>query len=134
MDWTWYLGFEGRINRAKSWLSFLILFGWMLFIGWMAYLSLLLLARAGYLEGEAVKISFEIDELFVLLGRASQLSIRIRRHLMDRESRRHDRVHVDLSCELDQAAARLRQERLVDLRPFLLHPVSSSICRIDLLP
>jgi uncharacterized membrane protein YhaH (DUF805 family) len=48
MDWTPYLfGFNGRINRAKFWLSFLILCGWMSFIGLMMSLSVLILTRAG---------------------------------------------------------------------------------------
>ena len=32
MDWTWYLfGFKGRIERAKMWLSVLIILCWMFF-------------------------------------------------------------------------------------------------------
>jgi uncharacterized membrane protein YhaH (DUF805 family) len=76
MDWTWYLfGFKGRINPAKFWLSFLILFGWIFFIGWMMYFSFLLVARAGYLHDEPVRIAFGIDAIIALMGRASHFSL-----------------------------------------------------------
>ena len=55
MDWNWYLfSFEGRINRAKYWLSFPILVGWMLLIMWIMWLVMitaLLATRAPHLPG-----------------------------------------------------------------------------------
>ena len=63
MDWTWYLfGFSGRINRAKYWLSALVLLGWMLLIGWVGYFSLLLVAN-----GAPISIHFGTDAIFDLL-------------------------------------------------------------------
>ncbi|MFB9262860.1 DUF805 domain-containing protein [Bradyrhizobium erythrophlei] len=70
MDWTWYLfGFKGRINRAKYWLSALVLAGWMLLIGWIVYLCLLLMAN-GYLPAPA-SIHFGTDAIFALLDPAT---------------------------------------------------------------
>ena len=38
MNWTWYLfGFDGRINRAKMWLSLLIILCWMIFLGMLIF-------------------------------------------------------------------------------------------------
>ncbi|MBR0794366.1 DUF805 domain-containing protein [Bradyrhizobium jicamae] len=70
MDWTWYLfGFKGRINRAKYWLSALVLFGWMLLTGWIAYFSLLLVAN-GNLPAPAT-IHFGTGAIFDLFDPAT---------------------------------------------------------------
>ncbi len=38
MDWNWFLfSFNGRINRAKMWLSVLVIFCWMIFLGMLAF-------------------------------------------------------------------------------------------------
>ena len=57
MDWNWYLfSFEGRINRAKFWLSSLILLGGMLFVCWILFFTLFI-AR-GYLHSDG---TFEVS-------------------------------------------------------------------------
>ena len=80
MDWNWYLfSFEGRINRARFWLSFFILLGWMLFIMWMMMwmmeLTVLLVARVHPHGHATLNVSFGIDEIFTLMGRAFHLSL-----------------------------------------------------------
>ena len=71
MDWTWYLfSFHGRINRAKYWLAGLALVGWMLFVAWLAYLSLKLML-AGYLPPGPIKFHFDIDSIFGIVDLAS---------------------------------------------------------------
>jgi uncharacterized membrane protein YhaH (DUF805 family) len=51
VNWIWYLfSFEGRINRAKFWLSLPILLGWMflfLWIMWLIMITGLLTTLAG---------------------------------------------------------------------------------------
>jgi uncharacterized membrane protein YhaH (DUF805 family) len=76
MDWNWYLfSFEGRINRAKFWLSFPVLLGWMLFIGWMMFFAMLLVTGFRLSSDHGLYINFGIGELFALLGRARHLSL-----------------------------------------------------------
>jgi uncharacterized membrane protein YhaH (DUF805 family) len=78
MDRNWYLfSFEGRINRAKYWLSFPILVGWMLLIMWIMWLIMitaLLVTRAPHGQ-DTINVSFGINEIVTLLGRASHLSL-----------------------------------------------------------
>jgi len=70
MDWVWFLfSFEGRINRAKYWLSGLVLLAWMMLIGWTTYLCLQLMAN-GYLPVPK-SIHFGTDAIFALLDPAS---------------------------------------------------------------
>ena len=53
MDWTWYLfSFKGRINRAKFWLSGLVMMGWMLLIGLLVLLLAALVAGGHIPPGE----------------------------------------------------------------------------------
>jgi uncharacterized membrane protein YhaH (DUF805 family) len=83
MDWNWYLfSFEGRISRGRFWLSFFILLGWMLFIMWMMWIIMLgtvmLQARVHPHGHETINVSFGIDEIFTLLGRAFHLSLSLR--------------------------------------------------------
>jgi uncharacterized membrane protein YhaH (DUF805 family) len=78
MDWNWYLfSFEGRINRAKFWLSLPILLGWMflvVLIMWVIMAGGVLLTRD--LHGhEIIKVNLSFDEIFTLLGPASRLSL-----------------------------------------------------------
>jgi uncharacterized membrane protein YhaH (DUF805 family) len=78
MDWNWYLfSFEGRINRAKYWLSFPILVGWMLLIMWIMWLIMItaLLATRAPHGRDTINVSFGINEIVTLLGRASHLSL-----------------------------------------------------------
>src|SRR5262245_53634621 len=71
MDWTWYLfSFEGRINRAKFWLGGLVMLGWALLIGWLAYFWLQLVAD-GHLPAGRTSVHFGIDEILNLLDPAS---------------------------------------------------------------
>jgi uncharacterized membrane protein YhaH (DUF805 family) len=68
MDWNWYLfSFEGRINRAKFWLSFLVLLGWMLFIMWMMFFTMRLVAWGMHIG--PIDVSFGFDEIFALTRR-----------------------------------------------------------------
>jgi len=70
MDWTWYLfGFKGRINRAKYWLSALVLLGWMLLTGWIAYFSLRLVASNNL--PIPTTINFGTGAIFALLDPAT---------------------------------------------------------------
>lgn len=70
MDWTWYLfSFQGRINRAKYWLAGLVMMGWMLFIAWIVYLYLHLMAD-GYLPVPA-SFHFGADTIFAIFDPAS---------------------------------------------------------------
>jgi uncharacterized membrane protein YhaH (DUF805 family) len=74
MDWNWYLfSFEGRINRAKFWLSLPILFGWMVLI--IAIMWLIIMLTRGAHGHEVIKVSLNFDELFTMLGRASHQSL-----------------------------------------------------------
>jgi uncharacterized membrane protein YhaH (DUF805 family) len=78
MSWNWYLfSFEGRINRAKFWLSLPTLIGLMFLIAaimWVIMAGGLLLTRD--LHGhETITVSLNFDELFTLLGRASHFSL-----------------------------------------------------------
>ena len=57
MDWTWYLfGFQGRINRAKDWLGGLVMLGWALFVAWIIFLPLHLVA-----DGEPIPASLDFS-------------------------------------------------------------------------
>ncbi|GLH78746.1 membrane protein [Bradyrhizobium sp. SSBR45G] len=61
MDWTWFLfRFHGRINRAKLWLSLLVILCWMAFA---AALS----AGARKLLGGPAAASFNIADIFAVL-------------------------------------------------------------------
>jgi len=76
MDWNWYLfSFEGRINRAKFWLSFFILLGWMLFIMWVMWMMTFAVLRVTSQHGGTLEISFGLSTILDLLGRASHLSL-----------------------------------------------------------
>jgi uncharacterized membrane protein YhaH (DUF805 family) len=78
MDWNWYLfSFEGRINRAKFWLSLPILLGWMFLVALIMWLIMItaLMTTIGSHDHEAVVVSLGFDELFTLLGRASHRSL-----------------------------------------------------------
>ena len=78
VNWTWYLfSFEGRINRAKFWLSLPILLGWMFFIVWVMWLIMItgLLTTRGAHGQEVINVSLGTDEIMTLLGRASHLSL-----------------------------------------------------------
>jgi uncharacterized membrane protein YhaH (DUF805 family) len=69
MDWTWYLfGFKGRINRAKMWLSVLIVLCWMLFLSGLAVAS-------GIVSGKEVSFGFDIDDIFRVVDPASWRSL-----------------------------------------------------------
>jgi uncharacterized membrane protein YhaH (DUF805 family) len=71
MDWNWYLFcFEGRINRAKWWLSLPIVLGWLIFLLLMS----ILVARIVF-KGPAVDIDIGIDEMFTLIRRATDHSL-----------------------------------------------------------
>jgi uncharacterized membrane protein YhaH (DUF805 family) len=74
----WFLfSFEGRINRAKFWLSLPVLFGLMFLVLVITFLIMageVLLTRD--LHGhETIKVSLSFDELFSLLGPALRLSL-----------------------------------------------------------
>jgi uncharacterized membrane protein YhaH (DUF805 family) len=71
MDWNWYLfSFQGRINRAKWWLSVLVIFGWMLFLLWATSFVEMIVVK-----GQSVTIDIGIDSMFALMGRAVHLSL-----------------------------------------------------------
>jgi uncharacterized membrane protein YhaH (DUF805 family) len=78
MDWNWYLfSFEGRINRAKFWLSLPILLGWMFLVAlimWLIMITALMTTRGAH-GHDIIKVSLGFDELFTLLGRASHLPL-----------------------------------------------------------
>jgi uncharacterized membrane protein YhaH (DUF805 family) len=68
MDWNWYLfGFQGRIKRAKFWLSFFILLGWMLFILWVMIFSARLVTWGDHIK--TIEVCFGINETSALIGR-----------------------------------------------------------------
>ncbi|WP_316183288.1 DUF805 domain-containing protein [Bradyrhizobium sp. SZCCHNRI1009] len=61
MDWTWFLfRFHGRINRAKLWLSLLVIFGWMLF-------AVALMAGASQLLGGPAVAKLNLADIFAVL-------------------------------------------------------------------
>ncbi|NPU13217.1 DUF805 domain-containing protein [Bradyrhizobium sp. 83002] len=61
MDWTWFLfRFDGRINRAKLWLSLLVIFGWML-------LAAALMAGVSKLLGGPAAASLNLTSIFAVL-------------------------------------------------------------------
>ena len=61
MDWTWFLfRFDGRINRAKLWLSALVVFCWMAF-------AAVLLAGSSKLLGHPATASFNLTDIFAAL-------------------------------------------------------------------
>ena len=71
MDWTWYLfGFKGRINRAKYWLSGLVILSFMLAFVWLTYLALMFnfVAHAvGTSHGKGtVSFGFDLDDIFMI--------------------------------------------------------------------
>ena len=78
---NWYLfSFEGRINRAKWWLSFPVVLGSMLLfmcVTWMLIMSFVVLPEVhADLHGQAnLKINFGINEIVTLLGRAFHHSL-----------------------------------------------------------
>ena len=70
MDWNWYLfGFQGRINRAKFWLSFPILLGWMIFILLIMWATAFTMLLAWSEHGGPIEVCFGIQEIFALTGR-----------------------------------------------------------------
>ena len=74
MNWTWYLfSFEGRINRAKFWLSGLVMLGWMLLFAWLTYFWLQLVA-GGHLP-PGTKFHFGFDTIFDLFDLESYRSL-----------------------------------------------------------
>ena len=59
MDWNWYLfRFNGRINRARMWLSLLIILCWMIFLG------VLTIASGIVSGGKETSFGFNIDDIF----------------------------------------------------------------------
>jgi uncharacterized membrane protein YhaH (DUF805 family) len=61
MDWVWFLfSFKGRINRAKLWLSLLVVLCWILF-------TVTLVAGAGKLLGGPRAFYFNLNGLFAVL-------------------------------------------------------------------
>lgn len=67
MNWTWYLfRFDGRINRAKLWLALLIILGWMMLLGGLAFAT-------GIVPGKTT-FSLSIDDLFRIVDPASYRS------------------------------------------------------------
>jgi len=80
---SWFLfSFEGRINRAKFWLSLPILFGLMIGI---LLLMLIAMEYAVYLAAQTqphfsakIDVSLNIDELIRTLGLAAHLSLSLR--------------------------------------------------------
>ncbi|MGJ5033418.1 DUF805 domain-containing protein [Bradyrhizobium sp. HKCCYLRH3059] len=61
MDWTWFLfRFHGRINRAKLWLSLLVVLCWMVFAAALA-------AGASRLLGGPTAFSFNLTDIFAVL-------------------------------------------------------------------
>ena len=83
MSWNWYLfSFEGRINRAKYWLSLPILL--VLMIG-ILLMMLMAMEYAVYLAAQTqphfsakINASLSFDELIRMLGLASHLSLSLR--------------------------------------------------------
>ena len=70
MNWTWYLfGFNGRINRARMWLSGLIILCWMIFLGMLA------LASGIVSGGKKTSFGFDIDDIFRVVDPASYRSL-----------------------------------------------------------
>jgi len=68
MDWNRYLfSFEGRINRARFWLSLLVVLGWMLLLAWVIYFALLIAGPAG---NRPIKIVFGLQATLALAVRA----------------------------------------------------------------
>ena len=70
MDWNWYLfSFDGRVNRAKFWLSFFILLGWMIFIMFIMWATAFAMLLAWSEHGGPIEVCFGIQEIFALTGR-----------------------------------------------------------------
>jgi uncharacterized membrane protein YhaH (DUF805 family) len=70
MNWTWYLfGFTGRINRARMWLSLLIILCWMIFLG------VLTMASGIVSGGKETSFGFDIDDIFRVVDPASYRSL-----------------------------------------------------------
>ena len=68
MDWNWFLfSFKGRINRAKMWLSVLVILCWMMFLG-------MLTVATGIVSGGA-SFEFHLDDLFNVIDPASYRSL-----------------------------------------------------------
>jgi uncharacterized membrane protein YhaH (DUF805 family) len=79
----WFLfSFEGRINRAKFWLTLPVLLVWMIGILLMMLIAMeyaVYLAAQTQLHGSAkINASLSIDELIRMLGLASHLSLSLR--------------------------------------------------------
>jgi uncharacterized membrane protein YhaH (DUF805 family) len=74
----WYLfSFEGRINRAKFWLSLPIVLGFTFLIAvimWVVMAGAVMLTPGAH-GHEAIKVNLGFDELFTLLGHTSHLSL-----------------------------------------------------------
>lgn len=61
MDWTWYLfSFNGRINRAKMWLSLPIILGLMIFLGMLIFVVAIPF-------GGVKSLHFSVNDVFLAL-------------------------------------------------------------------
>jgi len=70
MDWNWYLfRFNGRINRARMWLSVLIILCWMIFLGVLSVASGIVSA------GKGASFGFDIDDIFRVIDPVSWRSL-----------------------------------------------------------
>ena len=101
MDWNWYLfRFNGRINRARMWLSVLIILCWMIFLG------VLTIASGIVSGGKETSFGFSIDDIFRVIDPASyrSLSWAYVPTLAD-QGDRDFAVRMGLFRDLDQAAA-----------------------------
>ncbi len=67
MDWSWFLfSLKGRINRAKMWLSLLVILCWMMF------LAMLTVATGLVSDGQ---LEFHLDDVFNIIDPASYRSL-----------------------------------------------------------
>jgi uncharacterized membrane protein YhaH (DUF805 family) len=65
MDWVWYLfGFDGRINRAKAWLTLLVILCWMIFI------AIVMLGIDAMFGNPVKSIHFSINDVFAFVDPA----------------------------------------------------------------
>jgi uncharacterized membrane protein YhaH (DUF805 family) len=76
MDWTWYLfGFNGRINRAKYWLTGLVVLSLMIAFVGLVYSALMInfvahAMGAAHGKGE-VSFGFSLDDVFMVFDPAA---------------------------------------------------------------
>jgi uncharacterized membrane protein YhaH (DUF805 family) len=65
MDWNWFLfSFNGRINRARMWLSVLVICCWMIVLGLL-----------GVMVSGGKSFEFHLDDLFNVIDPASYRSL-----------------------------------------------------------